>query len=163
MSKLAVEQRHNLRLGKNIYLIVVNNPFNEFDDSATAYLSSAEGTKGIAAAAIVAPDALGKNTGKHIIEIDVPCIRTAICDSLKHASDWLLEMMKPNPKGITIREDQVLKLWEKHFTRSAIAEKMGCAPKTVDAHTYSLKKRFNAKNIQELIKKAKDEGFLPHS
>jgi len=61
---------------------------------------------------------------------------------------------------LTNRQLQILRLISDEFTTRDIAEELGLAVGTIEVHRKTLFKKFEAKNVAGLIKKACLQGFF---
>ncbi|HTJ14005.1 MAG TPA: LuxR C-terminal-related transcriptional regulator [Dinghuibacter sp.] len=144
-----------------MYIVICNPHGNTVEPEAAAFLASASGIRGIAAAAIVAPDHVTWQQGNAVVEVCMPGIPAALCQDISAAEKWLRDVMLANPHGATVRQKQVLKLVEKRFSHKEIAFKLGCKKRTVETHLYELQHRFGVTSVRDLIEAARQTGLLP--
>lgn len=71
----------------------------------------------------------------------------------------------PSPVQIPVtpREYEVLLARKDGYQLKEIAAELGLSFKTVDAHNYNLMTKFAARNLADLLRKAKKQGILPAS
>ena len=89
VARQIVQGRVDFMEGEPVVVLICNQGVISFDKEARAYLSSAEGTEGIKAAAILSETAATAIIGNFIIQVNQPHIPVRMFTNRDRAVGWL--------------------------------------------------------------------------